>query len=51
MMAILKKAYLAGHEVNELRSIAFAARNWSGWYAEMASLLQGTEARDVMGKN
>jgi hypothetical protein len=38
-MAILKKAYLAGHKVNELRSIAFAARNWSGWYAEMASLL------------
>lgn len=38
-MAILEKAYLAGHEVNELRSIAFDAHNWSGWYTEMASLL------------
>jgi len=38
-MAILEKAYLAGNGVNELRSIALGAHNWTGWYTEVESLL------------
>lgn len=50
-LALLEKAYLAGYDINRLRSIALGVRTWSDWRAEMEDLLSGSEAHDAVGKN
>lgn len=40
-LALLEREYLAGYDVDELRSLALGVRNWSDWRASMEDLLSG----------
>jgi hypothetical protein len=42
-LALIEKAYLAGHDTDELREIALYTRRWSDWSAEMEALLAASE--------